>query len=233
LTGRCAVSNFPISPAPPWVNLDAFGQPTDTCGDIDAAHSPLYSSIQNIQVACVDTNGDGNLDINTGLSWRQPGANDICTSPIQAFPGGPAKCHNQTLPSITISVPGVIKVDKVTVPSGDPTSFNFTLSGGPNNLNQLFSLTDAASPFSRGALQPGTYSVAESVSAGWTLSSMTCQSDQAGRTPTPGSIALHLGETVTCTFTNVNIPTPTNTAAATPTKTSTADPAPTSTNIGS
>lgn len=32
LTGTCSVSDFPISPDPPWVNLDAVGQPTDTCG---------------------------------------------------------------------------------------------------------------------------------------------------------------------------------------------------------
>ena len=286
LTGACSVSNFPVSPTPPWTNLDLLpgtcsGRPTlgcstvgssnnstcwdtsggnqtacdvdpdeppsttqktcsnartvncsnpdgsnanvnlcnfgtcldqpfigDTCGDITQSNNPLYSSIQNIKVACVDTNGDGNLDINTCLSWRQSGANDLCTSPVQAFPGAPSKCSCTTLPGIAIAVPGVIKVDKVTNPANDPQSFNFTLTGGPTPVNTPFSLTDASAPFNSGGLATGAqpYVVAETVPDGWTQTTATCTSDQAGRTQTPGNIVLRNGETVTCTFTNTKNP---------------------------
>jgi hypothetical protein len=46
-------------------------------------------------------------------------------------------------------------------------------------------------------LDPGTYSVSETVPAGWELKSATC-SDGSD----PGSIDLQAGETVTCTFEN-------------------------------
>lgn len=93
---------------------------------------------------------------------------------------------------ITNTLKGHIIVDKVTNPSGDQQSFDFTTNAGSN-----FSLTDAATPHDSGAVAPGTYSVAESVPAGWDLTSATC-SDGSN----PNSIGLSAGETVTCTFTN-------------------------------
>jgi hypothetical protein len=48
-----------------------------------------------------------------------------------------------------------------------------------------------------GDLPPGTYSVTETVPAGWDLESATC-SDGSN----PSSISLQAGETVTCVFTN-------------------------------
>jgi plastocyanin len=92
---------------------------------------------------------------------------------------------------------GHIIVDKVTYPSGDPQSFNFTVTGtGYSN----FTLTDAAAANDQ-TLMPGTYSVSESAVPGWDLTSATCSSS-IGDTETPASIELDAGETVTCTFTN-------------------------------
>ena len=73
-----------------------------------------------------------------------------------------------------------------------PQSFTFDPSYGPD-----FGLTDAAAPNDSGFLDPGTYSVSETVPAGWDLTSATC-SDGSN----PASINLAAGETVTCTFTN-------------------------------
>lgn len=233
LTGTCSVSTFPTSPSPPWTNLDAVDQPTDTCGDITGTNNPVFSSIQNIQVACLDNDGDGELDINACLSWRQSGANDLCTSPLQAFPGTPSKCNCEPVSGVIIDVPGVIKVDKVTSPAADPTSFDFTLNK-PGGATTLFSLTDQQTPFDSGALPAGSYSVVETVPPGWSLMTSSCTSDQAGRTPTPGNIELHSGETVTCTFNDLRLPTstptrtgtntPTSTATRTPTRTATSTP---------
>src|SRR6266545_3565920 len=100
--------------------------------------------------------------------------------------------------AVNISNCGEIKIDKVTDPSGDPQSFDFTLTGGPSNLNQSFSLTDAATPHSSGQVQAGSgYSAAETVPAGWDLTSATCDD---GSPVT--NINVSVNEVVTCTFTN-------------------------------
>src|SRR5438132_345834 len=62
---------------------------------------------------------------------------------------------------------GQIVVDKVTSPSGDPTSFSFSTTG---TGYASFSLTDAATPNGQ-TLSPGAYSVSEAVPAGWDLRS--------------------------------------------------------------
>ncbi len=88
--------------------------------------------------------------------------------------------------------PGKIIVEKQTLPDGDPQSFAFT----SNYDNDGFSLSDGQQNDS-GNLDPGTYSVAETVPTGWDLTSATCSDGSP-----VNSIALGAGETVTCTFTN-------------------------------
>jgi hypothetical protein len=88
---------------------------------------------------------------------------------------------------------GSIIIDKVTEPAGDPTAFTFLPTWGAS-----FELTDESEPADSGPLTPGAYSVAETVSGGWTLSDQSC-SDGSD----PSAIVLDPGETVTCTFTNV------------------------------
>ncbi|HEU4507265.1 MAG TPA: hypothetical protein VFR78_03435 [Pyrinomonadaceae bacterium] len=92
---------------------------------------------------------------------------------------------------------GRILVDKVTNPSGDPTSFNFTSTYGSG-----FSLTDASAPNDSGqVLMPGTYSVSETANADY-VTTATCTSSLGHAAEDPSSINLAAGETVTCTFTN-------------------------------
>lgn len=98
---------------------------------------------------------------------------------------------------------GTIIIDKVTDPPGDPQSFSFTLTGGPSNLNQSFSLTDAETPHNSGPVEPGSgYNASETVPAGWDLSA-TCDDGSP-----IGNIDVSPGETVTCTFTNTEITPP-------------------------
>ncbi len=87
-----------------------------------------------------------------------------------------------------------IIIDKDTNPSGDPQSFNFTSNFGPP-----FSLTDTDPPHDSGPLAPGTYSVTEGTTSGWTQTSATCSDGSS-----PNAISLGSGETVTCTFVNTN-----------------------------
>src|SRR5437879_3528732 len=105
---------------------------------------------------------------------------------------------------------GQIVVDKVTSPSGDPTSFSFSTTG---TGYASFSLTDAATPNGQ-TLSPGAYSVSEAVPAGWVLTGLSCVSSLGTSTFTttappvagPGtataSITLAANDTVTCTFTD-------------------------------
>ena len=86
-----------------------------------------------------------------------------------------------------------ITVQKQTNPEGDPQSFSFTASYDADG----FALTDGQSN-SSGDLDAGTYSVSETVPAGWDLASAVCSDGSA-----PGSIGLAAGESVTCVFTNV------------------------------
>ncbi len=88
-----------------------------------------------------------------------------------------------------------VRVDKVTLPANDPTSFNFTLSGGPTLVTNTFSLTDTESPASS-YVRAGTYAVTETISSGWTLSGATCTSG------TIDNFTLARGDVLTCTFTN-------------------------------
>jgi hypothetical protein len=94
---------------------------------------------------------------------------------------------------VNINTCAFITVQKVTVPSPDPTdtSFSFTPSYEP-----AFSLKNGQSDTS-GQLNPGTYSVSETVPVNWALTSATCDDGSD-----PSAISLQAQEHVTCTFTN-------------------------------
>ena len=105
---------------------------------------------------------------------------------------------NQLQPGAVVP-PGTIIVKKVTIPSGAPGSFTFT--------------GDAAGTISDGqsitvfGLKPGQYTSTENdpTSAGFDLSSVSCNdTNSTGNVGTrTATFNLEAGETVTCTFTNV------------------------------
>lgn len=100
---------------------------------------------------------------------------------------------------VSINNCGTIVIKKVTIPSPDAsnTSFPFTLTGGPSALNKSFSLVNGGSNTTSGVKQGSGYVATETVPAGWTLTSATCDD---GSPVT--NIDVAAGETVTCTFTN-------------------------------
>ncbi len=104
---------------------------------------------------------------------------------------------------------GQIIVDKVTNPSGELQLFDFALTGGPDAINQAFQLADATTPYNSGAIKPGTYSVAETLPSGWTLTDITITTLDSSDTSiidVPNgetTIDLDPGETVTVTYTNL------------------------------
>jgi hypothetical protein len=117
----------------------------------------------------------------------------------------PAEVKDFVAPQpVNISNCGTIVINKVTVPSPDPTdtSFAFTLDGGGNpaptgvTFPKLFNLKNGGSDSTQVFAGSG-YSAAETVPANWTLTSATC-SDGSPVT----NIDVSPLETVTCTFTN-------------------------------
>ncbi len=89
---------------------------------------------------------------------------------------------------------GHIIVDKITDPSGDPQSFDFTTTGTGYNG---FSLTDAAPPNNQEVAAGSSYSVSEESLAGWDLTASSCDNHQS-----PNDITVGPGQIITCTFTN-------------------------------
>lgn len=103
--------------------------------------------------------------------------------------------------TITNTKRGKILIDKITVPSGDPQKFEFSLAGGPSALDQSFSLSDQDILHDSGFVKPGTgYSAVEDVPSGWDLSSGSCSDGSP-----VNNIDVAPGEIVTCTFTNVKV----------------------------
>ena len=93
---------------------------------------------------------------------------------------------------------GQIIVDKVTIPSGDSTSFNFTLDGGPSTFNRVaFSLSDTTTPKVVAVDAGSGYIASEVVPTGWRQSSATCSDGS-----TVNNIIVSGGEVITCTFNN-------------------------------
>lgn len=120
---------------------------------------------------------------------------DTCAS-IVVTAGQTATC------SVTNTKQGTVVLVKNTT-GGDGT-FNFSTTGG-SNLPASPSLTTTSGTASQtyNNISTGSYSVSETVPAGWDLTSSTC----TGQGNTPASFTVPAGGTVTCTFDNTKIPT--------------------------
>ncbi|MER2531639.1 MAG: IPTL-CTERM sorting domain-containing protein [Candidatus Competibacter sp.] len=133
--------------------------------------------------------GTYNIAETVPAGWRQTGAtcdNGNSPSNVQLVPGQTVKCTfaNEKQNTITVVKRAV---------GGDGT-FPF-VSQSLGNFNLKTAQGAAKRNFSN--LTPGTYDLSETVPAGWTLSTATCDNGDA-----PGSIHLVSGQTVVCTFEN-------------------------------
>ncbi len=123
-----------------FIQLD--GSP-DTCGDIDNAHNPQIVTVQVNNVSCVDTDGDGKLNLPNCTSWRQPGSNEVCDEVADAFPGSPSKCNCDITFNLPIFVEtGTIVVTKDSSPaSRSEPGGEFTFNISAINTAQFTSVT--------------------------------------------------------------------------------------------
>jgi len=139
LTGSCAIITLPETgsftrpdgSSGEYVDLDtackggSCPQPADLCGDINNSNNPIYYDMKGpkavadtITAKCVDTDGDGKLNLPNCTSWRQSGANGLCGSPSDAYPGAPSKCNCDPAFQVPIEVPAArLKVVKTPTPT--------------------------------------------------------------------------------------------------------------------
>ncbi|MGI6443389.1 MAG: DUF7507 domain-containing protein [Candidatus Dojkabacteria bacterium] len=113
------------------------------------------------------------------------------------YPGKNWDAYGQSVLANGCTVPtGTLKVNKVTIPSTDTTSFNITgtgtpaASGAPTFHNGNTGTISHGNPHTY-TVSPGTYSVSETVPTGWKELSNTCS-----------NIVIEKGETKECTITN-------------------------------
>ena len=142
-SGECAVTmldNFVTIP------YDAVNLDNDACGDINDVYkvpnAPLHQFIGPITVKCVDENNDGLLDIMHCETWKQPGKNEVCTSPIPGTgssgvgAGAPSKCNCGVFQSVCIAIDdGNPCTDDICDPNtglpSHPPKIDGTLCGDP------------------------------------------------------------------------------------------------------
>jgi hypothetical protein len=110
----------------------------------------------------------------------------------------PAEVKDFVAPKpVNISNCGTIIVQKVTIPSPDPTGTSFAYTAGGGLTPTSFSLKNGEHTTYSNVLAGSGYSVDETVPTNWVLVSATCDDNSP-----VSNISVSPGETVTCTFTN-------------------------------
>jgi hypothetical protein len=190
----------------------------DQCGDVQAGVL-VEVPLDTLTLTCPG-GGATTVTVNACAAWSNSttGNNDnVCP---KVPPGGAAGFRQGTTPLTTskckcnplalpIDVKGVLRIEKQTIPDAAVQAFTFT----PNyNGNTTFDLSDGQTNNSP-PLSAGTYTAAETVPAGWSLSNRECHltgtaTSKSFTSITNGvSVDLGAGEDVTCVFTNTKLPT--------------------------
>ena len=100
-----------------FINLDPA---PDICGDITTGKNPQIVTVRVSDVLCV-AGKNNNLKLPNCVSWRQTGANKVCTSELDTYPGSPSKCNCDREFTVGIRVEeGKLKVVKDVSPDSRP-----------------------------------------------------------------------------------------------------------------
>ena len=89
----------PTSGAGPYYDAEGGG---DLCGDVEQG-VVTYRDLGLLTLPCLDTDGDGNVDLGTCVSWDN-NTSGHCTSEAQAIPGTAAKCRCERL-DVLLTIP--------------------------------------------------------------------------------------------------------------------------------
>ncbi|MGD9148406.1 MAG: hypothetical protein PVI80_22775 [Anaerolineae bacterium] len=110
----CAGGYDPESGSGPFYDAEPEDAP-DECGDLEPVVNTRYF-LPPVTVPCIDSDGDGLLDIGTAVSW-DPHSDNTCENVGGAIPNTPADCHYWTIDVTNVSVnPGRSRVQKVPQP---------------------------------------------------------------------------------------------------------------------
>ncbi len=139
-------------------------------------------------------------DLNTVLPLMTVGTSEPDLINVCSYPSG----RPNSDPSDCVAEPdsGFITVIKDATPDNTNTTFSFTLNGNP-----FTSITDSGQ-YSDSAT-PGSYTLAETLVAGWSLDSISCTSSRGSTLNESGAdvndgvtFTLNKGESWSCTFSN-------------------------------
>lgn len=111
----------------------------------------------------------------------------------------PDVIRGQIAPPLVVTTTGTIHIRKATSPAGG-SGFPFTETITPG----AFSLADGGEQVFAN-VPAGTYTVTEGTMAGWSLTDVACGDDDSSGNPAArtATVRLQAGETVLCTFTNL------------------------------
>jgi hypothetical protein len=110
----CTGGYDPESGSGPFYDAEPEDAP-DECGDLEPGVDTYYF-LGPVTVPCIDSDGDGYLDIGTAVSWDDQ--KDItCSSVADARPNTANKCHYRVMDVMNVTVlPGLIQVEKTAQP---------------------------------------------------------------------------------------------------------------------
>lgn len=79
----------------PWVDLEPFAQPEDTCGDLQGG-TEVIKSLKSVgsplQISCTDTDQDGTVDVSVCASWDNGSQQHDCRAVSDAIAENNARC---------------------------------------------------------------------------------------------------------------------------------------------
>ncbi len=79
----------------PWVDLEPFAQPEDTCGDL-AGGTEVIKSLKSVssplQIPCTDTDQDGTVDVSVCASWENGSQQQSCSAVSDAIGENTTRC---------------------------------------------------------------------------------------------------------------------------------------------
>ena len=110
----CMGGYDPTSGSGPYYDAEPEDAP-DECGDLEPGVDTYYA-LGPVTVLCIDSDGDGYLDIGSAVSWDDQ-KDTTCTGAGDARPNTPVKCNYRVIDVMNVTVsPGLIQVQKSAEP---------------------------------------------------------------------------------------------------------------------
>ena len=110
----CSGGYSPESGGGPFYDAEPEDAP-DECGDLEGGVDTYYV-LGPVTVLCIDSDGDGFLNIGSAVSWDDE-KDATCAGVGDAKPSTPVKCHYRAIDVMNVTVsPGLVRVEKSAEP---------------------------------------------------------------------------------------------------------------------